>query len=110
MYPWEVQRIQAPDYACILHEFTRMRRKIPLDHAHPKEPDSTWLGNSVGEYEGDSLVIDTIGSNDKTWLDHVGHPHSHALHLFERFRRVDHDTLELNVTVDDPKAYTRSFT
>jgi hypothetical protein len=81
-----------------------------MNRDHPKDPDTTWLGDSVGKYERDTLVIDTIGFNDKTWLDHVGHPHSDALHLIERFRRVSHDTLELSVTVDDPKAYTRSFT
>ncbi len=102
--------IHTPEYVYILYEFTRMWRKIPLDREHPKEPDNNWLGDSVGKYEGDSLVIDTIGFNDRTWLDHVGHPHSDALHLIERFRRVDHDNLELSVTLDDAKAYTRSFT
>jgi hypothetical protein len=67
------------------------------------------MGESVGRYEGDTLVIDTIGFNDKTWIDQVGHPHSDALHLVERLRRVDHDTLEVQVSFDDPKAYPKPF-
>jgi hypothetical protein len=53
--------------------------------------------------------VDTIGFNDKTWLDRVGHPHSEALHLIERFRRPDHDTLIDEITIDDPEAYTRPW-
>ena len=71
---------------------------------------STWLGDSVGKYDGDALVIDTVGLNDKSWLDMVGHPHSDALHLIERFRRASHDALQLDMTIDDPKAYTKSWT
>ena len=67
------------------------------------------MGDSIGRYDGDTFVIDTVGLNDKTWIDQVGHPHSDALHLIERFRRVDHDTLELTVTFDDPKAYAKIF-
>jgi hypothetical protein len=68
------------------------------------------MGDSIGRYEGDTLVVDTIGLNDKTWIDQVGHPHSDVLHLIERLRRVDQDTLEVTVTFDDPKAYTKPFT
>jgi hypothetical protein len=70
----------------------------------------TWLGDSVGKYEGDALVIDTIGLNDKSWLDNVGHPHSEALHTIERIRRADTDTLQLDLTIEDPKAYAKSWT
>jgi hypothetical protein len=80
-----------------------------MDRDHPKDPDSSWMGDSVGKYEGDTFVIDTIGFNDKTWLDQTGHPHSDALHVVERFRRLDHDKLELSVTIEDPKAYTKTF-
>lgn len=71
---------------------------------------STWLGDSIGRCEGDTFVVDTVGFNDKTWLDHVGHPHSDALHVIERFRHVNPNILELTLTVDDPKAYTKSMT
>jgi hypothetical protein len=63
----------------------------------------------VGKYENGTLVIDTIGLNDKSWPDLVGHPHSEALHTVERLRRIDHDTLQLELTIEDPKAYTKSW-
>jgi hypothetical protein len=68
------------------------------------------MGDSIGRWEGDTLIVDTIGFNDKTWLDRVGHPHSEALHLVERIRRVDRDTLVDDLTIDDPKAYTKPWT
>jgi hypothetical protein len=109
MYPWEFTIIQSPKMVYILYEFTRVWRSIAMVPEHRKDPDPTWMGDSIGRYEGDTFVIDTIAFNDKTWLDHTGHPHSDALHVIERFRRADHDTLELAVTIEDPKAYTKSF-
>ena len=110
LYPWQFTLVQSPSIVYILYEFTGLWRPIALGREHPKDPDSTWMGDSIGKYEGDAFVIDTIGFNDKTWIDQVGHPHSDALHLVERFRRLDHDSLELSVTFDDPKAYTKPFT
>jgi hypothetical protein len=110
MYPWEFTILQTPKVVYMLFEFSRVWRSIAMDREHPKDPDTTWMGDSIGRYEGDTLVIDTVGLSDKTWLDHVGHPHSDALHVVERLRRVDHDTLELAITIDDPQAYTKSFT
>jgi hypothetical protein len=110
LYPWQFTFVQTPDTVYLLYEYSRVWRSIAMNQKHPQDPDPTWLGDSVGRYEGDTLVIDTIGFNDKTWLDHLGHPHSEALHLIERFRRIDHNTLELQLTVDDPKAYTKVFT
>jgi hypothetical protein len=109
-YPYEFMFLQTPDAVYVLYEFSRVWRLIPLNQPHSKDPDPTWMGESVGKYEADSLVVDTIGFNDKTWIDQLGHPHSDALHLVERFRRLDNDTLELDVTFDDPKAYTKPFT
>lgn len=109
-YPWQFAFLQTRDVVYILYEFSRVWRSVAMNRDHSKQPDPTWLGDSIGRYEGDTLVVDTIGFNDKTWLDHVGHPHSDALHLVERFRRLDQDTLELTVTVEDPKAYTQPFT
>ncbi len=108
-YPYEFMFIQTPDTVYILYEFSRVWRAIPLNKEHPKDPDPTWMGDSVGKYEGDTLVIDTIGFNDKTWIDQIGHPHSDALHLVERLRRVNYDTLEVEVSFDDPKAYEKPF-
>jgi hypothetical protein len=109
MYPWEMTFIQTPKIVYILYEYTKVWRAIYMDRDHPKDPDSSWMGDSTGKYEGDTFVIDTIGFNDKTWLDQTGHPHSDALHVVERIRRVDHDKLEVAVMIDDPKAYTKTF-
>ena len=79
-------------------------RKLPTD------PTPSWMGYSVAHWDADTFVVDTIGYNDKTWLDFTGHPHSEALHVTERFRRTDFGHMELAVTYDDPKAYTRPWT
>ena len=67
------------------------------------------MGDTIGKWEGDTLVADTDSFNDKTLLDRVGHVHSDALHVVERLRRIDRDTLEIEFTVDDPKAYTKPW-
>ena len=67
------------------------------------------MGHSIGKWDGDTLVADTIGVNDKTWLDPFGHPHSDALRIVERFRRVNHDRLEIEFALDDPKAFTKPW-
>jgi hypothetical protein len=67
------------------------------------------MGYSVGRWEGDTFVVNSAGYNDKTWLDFAGHPHSEALHVTERFRRVDLGHMQLDMTFDDPKTYTRSW-
>ena len=85
-------------------------RQIHLDRGHPKAFDSlTYNGDSIGKWEGDTLVVDTTGFNDITWLDHVGLPHTEALHVIERINRVDHDTLKDDFTIEDPKAYTKPW-
>ena len=68
------------------------------------------MGSSIGKWEGDTFVVDTIGFNDKTWVDRLGHPHSEELHLVERFRRVDASTMEIDMTIEDPKAYSKPWT
>jgi len=109
MYPWEITFIQTPKIVYILYEYTKVWRAVYMDRDHPKDPDNSWMGDSIGKYVGDTFVIDTIGFNDKTWLDQTGHPHSDALHLIERIRRLGHDKLEVAVTINDPKAYTKTF-
>ena len=69
----------------------------------------TWLGYSIGKWEGDTFVVDTKGFNDQTWIDDGGHPHSDAYHAIERFYRRDFGHMELEITIDDPKAYTRPW-
>jgi len=108
-FPWEI--VQARDRVIMIFEYQSLIRQIFTDgRGHPKELEPTYMGNAIGKFEGDTLVIDTIGFNDKTWLDPMGLPHSDALHVVERLRRLDHDTLVDEYTIDDPKAYTKSWT
>lgn len=82
-------------------------RRVHMDgRPHPANPEPTWFGHSVGRWEGDTLVIDTVGFNDKFWMTREGVPHTTQLHLVERFTRTNFYTLEYLVTVDDPGAYT----
>jgi hypothetical protein len=109
--PNAMQIIQTPGQVAILYEFEHMFRVIStLGEPHSKNPESTWNGESVGKWEGDTLVIDTVGLNPDTWMDRAGHMHSEALHLIERYRRLDSSTLEGQITVDDPKIFTRPWT
>lgn len=76
----------------------------------PGAPDPRWYGYSVGHWEGDyTFVVDTVGSDERTWLDNAGHPHSAGLRVQERYTRVNHNSLEVTITIDDPKTYTKSF-
>jgi len=110
LVPNQFKFIQTPDFVYIIFEYGTTGLQIAMNRQHPADPDPTWWGDSIGRYEGDTLVVDTIGFNDKTWLDHVGRPHSDELHLIERFRRIDQNHLQLDVTFDDPKAYTKTWT
>jgi len=75
-------------------------------HPDPEEVNPTWMGDSIGKWEGDTLVVDSANFNDKTWLDVAGHPHSEAMHMVERMSRPDHNTLMIDISIDDPKTYT----
>ncbi|MBZ5642685.1 MAG: hypothetical protein LAO19_08000 [Acidobacteriia bacterium] len=108
-FPWEI--VQAPGRIVIIYEYQAIPRQIFMDgRAHPADLEPTYMGHSIGKYEGDTLVIDTVGLNDKTWLDPMGLPHSDAMHVIERLRRTDRDTLVDDVTIDDPKTYTKPWT
>ena len=94
----------------MLYEGSR-HREIFLDgRPLPKDPDPSWYGYSVGKWEGDDLVVDSIGFNGKGWLDINGHPTTDALHVIERYRRKDFGHLSIDITIDDPKAYTKPWT
>jgi hypothetical protein len=111
LIPFPMQLIEQSNEVIVLFEYDHFIRHIYLDRReHPKELDLTWMGDSIGWWEGNTLVVDTVGLNDKTWLDQVGHPHSDSLHIVERLRRIDHDTLQDDVTIDDPKAYKKPWT
>jgi hypothetical protein len=103
--------LQKPDLILILYEAFTLYRQIFMDGRElPKDPQPNWLGYSVGRWEGDALVVETIGFNGKTWMDQAGHPLSDALHVTERFRRRDFGHMELKITLDDPKMYTKPWT
>lgn len=113
--PFEI--IQLPDRVLMLFEVDHFWRVIYLDgRDYPEVPLHTWNGYSIGHYEGDTLVVETrhfIGwasEDNQRWLDRLGHPFSDELRLVERIRRIDHETLENEVTIDDPIAYTRPWT
>jgi hypothetical protein len=108
--------VQTPKLIVVLHESdTPGVRQIFLDgRTHPKDSNPTWQGHSIGRWEGDTLVIDTTGYNDKSWLSLTGIPHTEQLHTVERIRRPDYGHIEVEVTMDDSGAFTgpwkRTFT
>jgi hypothetical protein len=86
-------------------------RQIFMDgRKHPEDPSPTWYGHSTGAWDGNTLVVDTIGLNDRFWLDGSGIPHTERLHLVERWTRTNFTTIRREVTIEDPGAYTRPFT
>jgi hypothetical protein len=114
-YPWRI--VQSPPYGKAevlyflfegnIHSF----RQIFMDgREHPEDPDPTWYGHSIGHWEDDTLVIDTVGFNELFWFDFVGHPHTTQLHVIERYTRTSFGTLENVTTVIDPGAYAKPFT
>jgi hypothetical protein len=103
--------IQTPGLVAILYEYHTIFRQIFTDgRGLPEDPNPTWMGYSVGHWDGDTLVVTTAGYNDRTTLDLAGHPHTEALRLTERYHRRDASHIDLQVTFDDPKAYTRPWT
>ena len=109
--PDPIEVVQTPNRVVILYESWHIFRSIPTDgRDHPKNLDPTWFGNSVGKWDGDTLVVETTGFNDRGWLDARGHTHSEALRLTERFHRPDFGHMEVQLTIDDPRTYTRPFT
>jgi hypothetical protein len=106
-----VKIIQTPHEIVMLPETADPPRQIHTDgRPLPKNPDPTWMGYSVGRWEGETLVVDTTGFNDRAWLDGFGHPRSESMHITERYRRRDFGHMDLEITFNDPKYYTRPFT
>ena len=109
--PFPHKIVQTPGLIMVLYEGDGRYRQIYTDgRKHTPNPEPSWLGYSIGKWEADTLVVDTVGFNDKSWLDAFGHPQSEALHLTERFHRRDFGHMDLQITIDDPKMYTRPFT
>jgi hypothetical protein len=104
--------IQTPGLIAVLYQGSTnsIYRTIFTDGRQlPKDPNPTWLGYSVGHWEGDTLVVDSAGFNNKSWLDVEGHPQTEALRITERFQRRDFGHMDLMLTIDDPGAFTRPF-
>jgi hypothetical protein len=107
--PYQFQILQGVNYVAIFHEYPGTFRIIPTDGSpHAVDPDPSWLGDSVGHWEGETLVVDTIGFNDKTELQ--GFRHTEALHMVERFRRTDLNTMQYEVTIEDPNVFQKPYT
>ena len=107
-FPWKI--VQTPNLLVMLFEGNiHTYRQIFFNREHPKDLDPTWYGDSIGKWDGDTLVIDTIGFNDKFWFDFQGHPHTEQLHVTERFHRRDYGNLDMDITIEDPGAYTEPW-
>jgi hypothetical protein len=108
--PFPMRIVETPDSVIFLYEYMTTFRAVPMNvREHSKNPQPTFLGESIGKWDGDALVVDTIGFNDRTWLDTAGHPHSDALHVTERYQLMDANHIAYDVTVDDAKIYTRAW-
>jgi hypothetical protein len=105
-----VKFIQTKNVLVILYEGAPTRQVFLDGRPLPKEPNPTWMGYSVGRWDGETLVVETTGYNDRTWLDLTGHPHTEALRVTERFRRLNTGQMKVEMTFEDPKTYTRPWT
>jgi hypothetical protein len=106
--PYPSKIIQTPDVVVILYEGNMHSfRQVFMNQQHPKDPEPTWYGHSVGKWEGEELIVDTIGFNGKTWLDLAGHPTSDKLHVIERYSRPNLGTLVNRITIEDPVMYSK---
>ena len=108
-YPFKI--LEVPGMVVILYEAVHSYRQIFTDgRTFPEDMNPTWFGYSIGHWEGDTLVVETRGFNDKGWLDNAGKPATDQLKVTERFIRKDFGNMDIEITVDDPKAYTKPWT
>jgi hypothetical protein len=108
LFPMQI--IQTPKEVIEFFEYDHVVRYIFTDgRKHPADLTPTFNGHSIGHWEGDMLVVDTIGLNGKNWLDRVGHPESDQMHIIEHIRRVDAKNLQVDITFDDAKSYTKPW-
>jgi len=107
--PYQFQIVQSAHHVAILHGYPGTFRIIPTDGGpHPADPDPTWMGDSVAHWEGDTLVVDSVGFNDKTEIN--GFKHTDKLHIVERFSRPEYGALQYEATLDDPNVFAKPFT
>ena len=108
--PGPIEIVQSPIGVYILFEVNKLARQIYLDgRKHPDGAPSTFMGHSTGRWDGDTLIAETVNINKFTWIDGVGHPHTEALRIEERFRRPAQNRMEINFRFEDPGAYTRPW-
>ena len=106
-YPFEI--VQTPKLIAITYEFAHALRTIPMDGSAHSDLTDTWMGDSRGRWEGNTLVVDVTNFNDQTWFDGAGNFHSDALHVVERYTLTDHDHIQYEATIQDPKVFTRPW-
>ncbi len=107
--PYQFQLVESAHSLAILHGYPGTFRSVPLDGGpHSPDPDPTWMGESIGHWDGDTLVVDTVGYNDKTEIN--GYRHTEALHIIERFSRPDYSTLKYEATIEDPNVFVKPWT
>jgi hypothetical protein len=107
LFPMQI--VQTPKMVVLLFEVFHEFRLIPIDAQHPDDLDPSYMGDSVGHWDGDTLVVDVTGFNDKTWLSGVGTFHSEKLHVTEKFTRVDYNTIVYQSIVEDPVVLTKPW-
>ena len=103
------QIVQTPTQVSILYEYAHALRNVFLNSTHPRGPIEFWMGDSRGTWEGDTLVVDVVHFNDQTWFDRAGNHHSEQLHVVERYTPVDRNHITYEVTIEDPKVFTRPW-
>ena len=107
--PYQFELVESSHHLAILYGYPGSFRTIPTDGGpHPADPDPTWMGDSIAHWEGDTLVVDSVGFNDKTEIN--GYKHTDALHIVERFRRPDYSTLQYEATLEDPNVFVKPWT
>jgi hypothetical protein len=108
LFPIEI--VQTPKRIVFMYEYMNVFRSIPINAKHSDDLGPTYVGDSVGRWQGDTLVVDVVGFNDKTWLTGTGTFHSESLHVVERYTRVSKDQINYEATIEDPEVLTRPWT
>ena len=110
-HPFPMEIIQTPGRVLMVFEYDHLIRQIYTDgRDHRTDLAPSWMGDATGHWEGDTLVVETVNFNDKTWIDRRGVPHSEELRVVERIRRVEDDKLQIDITIEDPVAFTEPWT
>lgn len=107
--PYQFQMVESPHFVAILYGYPGTFRSVPTDGGpHSPDPDPTWMGESIGRWDGDTLVVDTVGFNDKTEIN--GYRHTESLHTIEKFSRPDYNTLHYEAIIEDPNVFVKPWT